>query len=89
MISAAGPYGGGDDFVIIYLKKITSALKKGLKNYYEVSENAVISNAKMTLGNLTWLHLADQEIQPLSVAYGKLTGSRINTEGERVFMMRW
>ena len=31
MISAAGPYGGGDDFVIIYLKKIISALKKGLK----------------------------------------------------------
>ena len=30
MISAAGPYGGGDDFVIIYLKTIRSALKKGL-----------------------------------------------------------
>ena len=30
MISAAGPYGGADDFVIIYLKKILSALKKGL-----------------------------------------------------------
>ena len=33
MISAAGPYGGGDDFVIIYLKKILSALKKGLITY--------------------------------------------------------
>ena len=31
MISAAGAYGGGDDFVIIYLKKTSSALKKGLK----------------------------------------------------------
>ena len=29
MISAIGPYGGGDHFVIIYLKKI-SPLKKGL-----------------------------------------------------------
>ena len=29
-ISAAGPYGGGDDFVIIYLEKKSSPLKKGL-----------------------------------------------------------
>ena len=34
MISAAGPYGGGDDFVIIYLEKKSSPLKKGLKKYY-------------------------------------------------------
>ena len=31
MISAAGQYGGGDDFFIVYLKQISSALKKGLK----------------------------------------------------------
>ena len=30
MISAAGPYGGGDDFVIIYLEKKNSPRKKGL-----------------------------------------------------------
>ena len=39
MISAAGPYGGGDDFVIIYLKKTSSALKKGLMKREELVTN--------------------------------------------------
>ena len=41
MISAAGPYEGGDDFVIIYLKKILSALKKGLKGALPARESYI------------------------------------------------
>lgn len=49
--------------------------KNMLKTYHEVSEDAVISNANMTWGDLAWLRPADQEIQQFTVARGELTGA--------------
>ena len=50
MISAAGPYGGGDDFVIIYLEKKSSPRKKGL-----ISKLNNVSDGFNTLGSKEYI----------------------------------
>ena len=55
--------------------------KDMIKTHHEITKDVILKTANQTWGDKFWAISADQKIQPLSTARGKVNGTNLNVNG--------